>query len=158
MSVYRYTRLACLRRHETCAAVHDPIIIDDSEDDVSVDYSPLVYAPVTYADYLAEGDFAEVLEPEPYVEDPSEEWEDIGSPELAESCVISESHMSSEGEVPYLACGLCACKMTIHGDLCQACWGFDQSSDRYIEAHWLRVYAQHRGARSDDPIILSDED
>ena len=54
--------------------MHNPIIVDDSEDDdVSVDYLPLVYAPVTYADYLVEGDFAEVLEPEPYVEDPSEE-------------------------------------------------------------------------------------
>ena len=71
--------------------MHNPIILEDeAEDDVSVDYSPLVYAPVTYADYLAKGDYAEVVEAEPYVVDPSEEWEEIGSPELSESCDLRE--------------------------------------------------------------------
>ena len=139
--------------------MHDPIILDESEDDeVSVDYSPLVYARVTYADYLAEGDFVEVLEPEPYVEDPSEEWEDIGSPVSVESCMTAESRTTPEGEVPYLACGLYACKTATHGDLCQTCWSFDQSMNMYIEASWHRINRQHRGEHSDNPIILSDED
>ena len=102
MHVFHYTRLACQRRHETCAAVHDPIIIDDAvKDDVPVDYSPLVYALVTYADYLTEGDYAEVMEPEPYVEDPSEEWEEIEGTEPSESCVTGESVWSSAGDEPY---------------------------------------------------------
>ena len=154
MSVYRHTRLACQRRQETLAAVHDLIIVDDSEDDVSVDYSPLVYAPVTYSDYLAEGDFAEVLEPVPYEEDdPSEGWE-IGSPELPQSCMTAESRTTAVEE-PYLACGLCACEAATHGDLCEACWRFDQSMDRYRETH---RHAQQRGGSRGDPIILSDDE
>ena len=80
MTVYRYTRLACQQRCNTCAAMHDTIIVDDAEDAVqdpiieddmdeqqdatSEDYSPLVYALVMYEEYLEEGEHAEVEEPE----------------------------------------------------------------------------------------------
>ena len=37
MHVYHFTRLACQRTRNTCATIHDPIIIDDAEDDASGD-------------------------------------------------------------------------------------------------------------------------
>ena len=56
-------RLSCQQKCDTCAAIHDPIIVDDAEDDASEDYSPLVYAPVTYEGYLEEEEHAKVSEP-----------------------------------------------------------------------------------------------
>ena len=97
--------------------------MDEQQDAASENYSPLVYAPLTYEEYLKEGEHAEVGEPElqAYEEDPKEEWEEVEGTEPSESCLTAESRTSSVGYEPYLTCSLCAQKAATHGDLCHAC-------------------------------------
>ena len=132
--------------------VHDPIIIDDVDEAV---HDPLIEDPMDeQQDAVSE---VESEEPELQEANPEEEWEEMEGTEPLESCLtcLTESRTSPE---PFLACSLCACKVATHGDLCQACWRFDQILDKYIDDHWHRVYASHRGTHSGNPIILSDDE
>ena len=56
MGIYWYTRVVCRRRHETIAAIQDPFVIedDDQQNIGSGDHSPLEDAPLTHEKYLQE--------------------------------------------------------------------------------------------------------
>ena len=113
MDVYKYTRLACQWRCKTCEAVHDPIVLDDADeqqDAVSEDYSPLEYAPLEYKEYLQEEEElteVEVGEPEPKAEE--------GSEPISDGCLTSVSETSSGWYEPYLTCSFNA---ATHENLC----------------------------------------
>ena len=128
--------------------VYDPVIIDDVDEAV---HDPLIEDPMgEQQDVVSD---IESEEPELQEENSEEELEEMEGTEPIESCLtcLTESRTS-------LACSLCACKVATHGDLCQACWKFDQLLDKYIEDHCHKVYASHRGTHSGNPIILSDDE
>ena len=160
------------------------VVARDAEE---VDYSPLEYAPVTYADYLLNGgtpieeeevdysplEYAPVMNENhllnggtPVVEeDPQERVEPVVEPVAEPEPVLGDGSLThssgdylSDWSETYLSCIMCPTKLATHGDLCRECWLIDKQVDKIFAAQWRRLHFLRPGKHEEDPIVISSDD